>query len=164
MDRYHTSIPSVDSLAFWYLHEAWGVIDSVDSTIPSVEETMPPSTPPTINNAQVTNASLGGSPGAGTGAEIQDTSSEPSFTFETSGINGSLVHRCECGKAIKRMSDLKRHWKSRRHGGRGFGCFTCRRSYARKYMLNQHVCRARPAGNVMEGRHSYVPMEGTDRS
>ncbi len=110
---------------------------------------MRPSTPPTINNAQVTNASLVGS--SGTGTEIQATSPEPSFTFEMSRIDGSFVHRCECGKAIKRKSDLKRHWKSRRHGGRGFGCFRCRRSYARKYMLDQHVCQARPAGNAMDG-------------
>ena len=65
----------------------------------------------------------------------------PSFTLEMSESNGSFVHRCECGKTIKRMSDLKRHWNSRRHGGRRFGCFKCRRVYSRRYMLDHHVCR-----------------------
>lgn len=76
---------------------------------------------------------------------IQVGPQRPSYTLERSDIDGLPVHRCECGKRIKRMSDLKRHWNSRRHGGRGFGCLRCRRSYSRSYLLDRHVCRARLA-------------------
>ena len=76
----------------------------------------------------------------------------PSFRLEMSDIDGSLIHRCECGKAIKRAADLKRHWNSRSHGGRGYDCAKCKRSYSRKYMLDRHTCRASIAttGNEMD--------------
>ena len=71
----------------------------------------------------------------------------PLFGVETN-VDGSFVHRCECGRAIKRKGDLARHWRSRMHGGRGFDCQECGKSYIRKYMLNQHVCQVGPATPV----------------
>ena len=83
------------------------------------------------------------------GAGIQAINAQwPSFEVETNVVDGSVVHRCECGKAIKRKVDLKRHWSSRMHGGRGFDCQECGKSYIRKYMLDQHVCQVGPATPV----------------
>ena len=65
----------------------------------------------------------------------------PAYKLERSD-DGSIAHRCECGIAVKRMVDLRRHWSSRRHGGRGYHCLVCRKSYSRKYMLHRHVCQA----------------------
>lgn len=101
----------------------------------SVEEAMVHFIP---DSAPVTKAAFSG-PGTQAGPQW------PSYTPERSEIDGLPIHRCECGKKIKRMSDLKRHWNSKRHGGHGFECLRCRRSYSRKYLLDRHVCRARLA-------------------
>ncbi|KAF8345649.1 hypothetical protein F5887DRAFT_170335 [Amanita rubescens] len=100
------------------------------------------STPPAIRgDGPVTGTPLG----VLADFEIQATNSKkPSFRRETSEVDGSLVYRCECGRAIKRKGDLRRHWSSRGHRGRGFDGLKCGTSL---YMLNRHVssCRAKPA-------------------
>ena len=105
-------------------------------------------TPSAINVDANSSAPTSRTPSGFLGAGIQATSSQwPSFTVETD-VDGSVVHRCECGRAIKRKGDLMRHWRSRMHDGRGFDCQECGKSYIRKYMLDQHVCQVGPATPV----------------
>jgi hypothetical protein len=100
------------------------------------------STPPAVNVGANSNAPTTNTPSGVLGAGIQDGNAQwPSFEVETN-VDGSIVYRCECGRAITRKKDLRRHWRSRMHGGRGFDCQECGKSYIRKYMLDQHVCQA----------------------
>lgn len=114
---------------------------------------MIPSAPPALDLSGNGNPPITSGTSSGVlGTRTQITTSQwPSFKREWSE-DGSIVHRCVCGRAIKRMGDLKRHWRSRRHGGRGFDCLKCRRSYTREYMLNRHICQTKPETlvNAME--------------
>lgn len=105
-------------------------------------------TPPEMNVDAKINAPITSTPSGFQGAGIQAIDRRwPSFEVVTN-VDGSIVHRCECGKAMKSKADLRRHWRSRMHGGRGFDCHECGKSYIRKYMLNQHVCQVGPATPV----------------
>ena len=109
---------------------------------PSQDPTTPSAPPPIRGDGPITRTPLG----VFLDSEIQATNSKkPPFRWERSEVDGSPVYRCECGTAIKRMGDLKRHWRSRLHGGSGFDCLKCGRSFSRRYMFNRHICRAKPA-------------------
>lgn len=101
-----------------------------------------------MNAIANSNAPITRMPPSFLGAEFQVINSQqPAFQLERSD-NGSLTYRCECGIAIKRMGDLRRHWRSRRHGWCGFACLGCRKSYSRKYMLDQHRDVCHQAGHA----------------
>ena len=87
------------------------------------------STPPAINVDAKSNAPTTSTPSGFLGAGIQAMNAWRPLSEVETNVDGSVVHRCECGRAIKREGDLKGHWSSRMHGGRGFDCQECGKSY-----------------------------------
>ncbi|KAF8622852.1 hypothetical protein AX15_006696 [Amanita polypyramis BW_CC] len=95
---------------------------------------------PSHSTMTMTPDPIHGTPGTAE-ASLNVDSGAAEQPFEIVETGGSTTHLCKCGTSIRRMTDLRRHWKTRLHGGKGHRCPTCRKQYSRKYQLTKHECK-----------------------